>query len=131
MIVRAGDGSMHSLEVEWLLARLLARLVGSAWLALAWLVTIDAAKIQPIRRRNEDESTDGLGLKIDSISKAPRGMYDATYVRYVQMNVNVCASQKEINSQVVGNYGSSLRIVSSSALRAKGVSRQCEKTVKG
>lgn len=27
------------------------------------------------------------------------------YVRYVQMNANVCASQ-EINSRLVGNYGS-------------------------
>lgn len=64
-----------------------------AWLAqLAgwhWLVTIDAAKIQPIRR-NEDESTDGgLNSKIDSISKGRRGnMYDATYVR-------ICTNERE------------------------------------
>lgn len=98
MIVRAGDGSMHSLEVEWLLTRLLARLVGSAWLALAWLVTIDAAKIQPIRRRNEDESTiDGLGLKIDSISKAPRGMY-------VRCDVcAICTNERERMCQPEGD----------------------------
>jgi len=102
---------MHSLEVGWLLARLLARLVGLA-------DTIDAAKIQPIRR-NEDESTDGsLGSKIESMSKRDvctmRHMCDM----YKRTRTYV---PREINSWVIGNCDSSLRIVSSSVLSAKRI----------
>jgi hypothetical protein len=82
-IVRAGDGSMHSLEVAWLrslLARSLARSL--AWLAgrhTGWRRSMPRKFSRYRRRRNEDESTDGsLGSKIDSISRVPRGMY----VRY-------------------------------------------------
>jgi len=104
-----------------------------AWLAqLAgwhWLVTINATKIQPIRR-NEDESTDGsLDSKIDSISKDRReSMCDAMYVRIYTNERDICAS-REINNRFVKNYNSLLCIISSLVLRAKRI-RQCEKMTK-